>query len=104
MNWVSKQYTIFGFDKREGIIDINDNKYILSLKNNNKLELFDINNKKRLKSIPKYFPENIKEEIKHIRKEIPNILKSQNYNLIKMLISGKKYNYNFRREILLIIL
>ncbi|WP_020005663.1 BspA family leucine-rich repeat surface protein [Brachyspira innocens] len=90
----------FGFDKRgEKIIEVNDNKYKISLKNNNSVELFDINNKKELKSIPKYFPENIKEEIKHIRKEIPNILKSQNYNLIKILISGKKYNYKFWKDI-----
>ena len=90
----------FGLDKRgEKIIEVNDNKYKISLKNNNAVELFDINNKKELKSIPKYFPENIKEEIKHIRKEIPNILKSQNYNLIKILISGKKYNYKFWKEI-----
>ncbi|ADG70914.1 BspA family leucine-rich repeat surface protein [Brachyspira murdochii] len=90
----------FGFDKKgEKIIEVNDNKYKISLKNNNVVELFDINHKKQLKSIPKHFPENIKEEIKYIRKEIPNILKSQNYNLIKILISGKKYNYNFWKEI-----
>ncbi|MEI0604131.1 BspA family leucine-rich repeat surface protein [Brachyspira alvinipulli] len=90
----------FGFNKRgEKIIEVNDNKYKISLKNNNTVELFDINNKKQLKSIPKNFPKNIKEEIKHIRKEIPNILKSQNYNLIKILISGKKYNYKFWKDI-----
>ena len=80
----------FGFDRNAEKI-INNNQYKIILKNNYTIELFDIKENKTLKQIPKNFDDSTKEEIKYIKKEIPNIIKNQSNNLIKILLAGKKY-------------
>ena len=92
---ILKMIPTFGFDKNgEKIID----KYKLTIKNND-IEIFDIENNKILKSYPKSMADNTKEEIKYIKKEIPNTIKNQNMLLIKLLMNGKKYSYKFFNEI-----
>ncbi|MEI0550221.1 BspA family leucine-rich repeat surface protein [Brachyspira intermedia] len=88
----------FGFDRNAEKI-INNNQYKIILKNNYTIELFDIKENKTLKQIPKNFDDSTKEEIKYIKKEIPNIIKNQSNNLIKILLAGKKYDFNFFKEI-----
>ena len=87
----------FGFDKNSDKI-IEDNKYKLII-NNNEAELFDIEKNKILKSYPKNMSSDLKEKIKYLKKEISFTIKNQNFNLIKLLMSGKKYNYRFFKEI-----
>ena len=88
----------FGFDRNAEKI-INNNQYKIILKNNYTIELFDIKENKTLKQIPKNFDDSTKEEIKYIKKEITNIIKNQSNNLIKILLAGKKYDFNFFKEI-----
>ena len=88
----------FGFDRNAEKI-INNNQYKIILKNNYTIELFDIKENKTLKQIPKNFDDSTKEEIKYIKKEITNIIKNQSNNLIKILLTGKKYDFNFFKEI-----
>lgn len=88
----------FGFDRNAEKI-INNNQYKIILKNNYTIELFDIEENKTLKQIPKNIDDSTKEEIKYIKKEIPNIIKNQSNNLIKILLTGKKYDFNFFKEI-----
>ena len=71
----------FGFDSNGEKI-INDD-YKLILNADYSIKLFDIKNNKELKTTPKNLEESIKEEIKHIKKEIPNIIKKLSLNLTK---------------------
>ncbi|MEI0702057.1 BspA family leucine-rich repeat surface protein [Brachyspira intermedia] len=87
----------FGFDKNGNKI-IEANKYKLII-NNNEAELFDIEKNKILKSYPKNMSSDLKEKIKYLKKEISFTIKNQNFNLIKLLMSGKRYNYRFFKEI-----
>ena len=88
----------FGFDRNAEKI-INNNRYKMILKHDYTIEFFDIKENKILKQIPKDFDDTTKEEIKYIKKEIPNIIKNQSRNLIKILLTGKKYDFNFFKEI-----
>ena len=74
----------FGFDSNGEKI-INDD-YKLILNADYSIKLFDIKNNKELKTTPKNLEESIKEEIKHIKKEIPNIIKKLSLNLTKSLM------------------
>ncbi|PCG20025.1 DUF4132 domain-containing protein, partial [Brachyspira sp. G79] len=86
-----------GFDKNsEKIIDEN---YKLILNNDYSVSIFDININKILKSIPRSLDSNKKEEIKHIREQVANIIKKFSYILNKLLIAGDKYNYDFFKEV-----
>ncbi|MEI0490631.1 BspA family leucine-rich repeat surface protein [Brachyspira pulli] len=87
----------FGFDKNSEKI-IEENKYKLIIKDD-EAELFDIEKNKILKSYPKNMSSDLKEKIKYIKKEISFTIKNQNFNLIKLLMSGKKYHYRFFKEI-----
>ena len=87
----------FGFDSNGEKI-INDD-YKLILNADYSIKLFDIKNNKELKTTPKNLEESIKEEIKHIKKEIPNIIKKLSLNLTKSLMHEKKYSYSFFKEV-----
>ncbi|WP_300759149.1 BspA family leucine-rich repeat surface protein [uncultured Brachyspira sp.] len=87
----------FGFDKNGDKI-LEDNKYKLIIKDN-EAELFDIEKNKILKSYTKNMHCDLKEKIKYLKKEISFTIKNQNFNLIKLLMSGKKYSYSFFKEI-----
>ena len=90
----------FDFDiNGEKIIKVNNNQYKIILKHDYTIDYFDIKENKILKQIPKDFDDSTKEEIKYMKKEIPNIIKNQSRNLIKMLLTGKKYDFNFFKEI-----
>uniref|UniRef100_UPI003F4BB10D BspA family leucine-rich repeat surface protein n=1 Tax=Brachyspira catarrhinii TaxID=2528966 RepID=UPI003F4BB10D len=87
----------FGFDlKGEKII--NDD-YKLILNSDYSVNVFDIKNNKLLKAVPKDFKSSIKEEIKYIKKEIPDIIKKLSLKLYKSLMYEKKYNYKLFKEI-----
>ena len=86
-----------GFDKNsEKIIDEN---YKLILNKDYSVSIFDINMNKILKSIPRNLDNNKKEEIKHIREQVDNMIKKFSYILNKLLIAGDKYDYNFFKEV-----
>ncbi|MDO6993625.1 BspA family leucine-rich repeat surface protein [Brachyspira innocens] len=86
-----------GFDKNsEKMIDEN---YKLILNNDYSVSIFDIKMNKILKSIPRSLDNNKKEEIKHIREEVSNMIKKFSYILNKLLIAGDKYDYNFFKEV-----
>uniref|UniRef100_UPI003F4BFA2E BspA family leucine-rich repeat surface protein n=1 Tax=Brachyspira catarrhinii TaxID=2528966 RepID=UPI003F4BFA2E len=86
-----------GFDKNsEKILDEN---YKLILNNDYSVSIFDIKESKILKSIPRNLDENKKEEIKHIREQVSNIIKKFSYILNQLLIAGDKYDYNFFKEV-----
>ena len=87
----------FGFDSRGEKI-INDD-YKLILNANYSVNVFDVKNNKELKTTPKNLEESIKEEIKYIKKEIPNIIKKLSLKLTKSLMYEKKYNYSFFKEV-----
>ncbi|WP_157151212.1 BspA family leucine-rich repeat surface protein [Brachyspira sp. SAP_772] len=87
----------FGLDSRGEKI-INDD-YKLILNNDYSVKLFDIKNNKELKTTPKNLEGSIKEEIKHIKKEIPDIIKKLYLKLTKSLMYEKKYNYSFFKEV-----
>uniref|UniRef100_UPI003F4B4834 BspA family leucine-rich repeat surface protein n=1 Tax=Brachyspira catarrhinii TaxID=2528966 RepID=UPI003F4B4834 len=87
----------FGLDSRGEKI-INDD-YKLILNADYSIKLFDIKNNKELKTTPKNLEESIKEEIKYIKKEIPNIIKKLSLNLTKSLMQEKKYSYSFFKEV-----
>ena len=87
----------FGFDSRGEKI-INDD-YKLILNADYSIKLFDIKNNKELKTTPKNLEESIKEEIRYIKKEIPNIIKKLSLNLTKSLMQEKKYSYSFFKEV-----
>ncbi|WP_304353778.1 BspA family leucine-rich repeat surface protein [Brachyspira innocens] len=86
-----------GFDKNsEKIIDEN---YKLILNKDYSVSIFDIKMNKILKSIPRNLDNNKKEEIKHIREQVDNMIKKFSYILNKLLIAGDKYDYNFFKEV-----
>ncbi|MEI0699437.1 BspA family leucine-rich repeat surface protein [Brachyspira intermedia] len=86
-----------GFDKNsEKILDEN---YKLILNNDYSVSIFDIKESKILKSIPRNLEENKKEEIKHIREQVSNMIKKFSYILNQLLIAGDKYDYNFFKEV-----
>ena len=87
----------FGLDSRGEKI-INDD-YKLILNADYSIKLFDIKNNKELKTTPKNLEESIKEEIRYIKKEIPNIIKKLSLNLTKSLMQEKKYSYSFFKEV-----
>ena len=87
----------FGFDAKGEKIINDDYKLILNV--DYSVNVFDIKNDKVLKSLPKNFDDSIKEEIKYIKKEIPNIIKKLSLNLTKSLMKEKKYNYSFFKEV-----
>ena len=86
-----------GFDKNsEKIIDEN---YKLILNKDYSVSIFDIKMNKILKSIPRNLDNNKKEEIKHIREQVDNMIKKFSYILNKLLIACDKYDYNFFKEV-----
>ena len=87
----------FGFDARGEKI-INDD-YKLILNADYSVNVFDVKNNKELKAVPRDFTENIKEEIKYIKKEIPKVIKKLSLSLTKLLMHEKKYNYSFFKEV-----
>ena len=87
----------FGFDARGEKI-INDD-YKLILNADYSVNVFDVKNNKELKAVPRDFTENIKEEIKYIKKEIPKVIKKLSLSLTKLLMYEKKYNYSFFKEV-----
>ncbi|MEI0620826.1 BspA family leucine-rich repeat surface protein [Brachyspira pilosicoli] len=87
----------FGFDAKGEKI-INDD-YKLILNADYSVNVFDVKNNKELKTTPKNLEESIKEEIKHIKKEIPDIIKKLSLKLTKSLMYEKKYNYSFFKEV-----
>ena len=60
----------FDFDRNgERIIEVNDNKYKISLNKDYNIEILEIKENKIFKQIPKNFDDSTKEEIKYIKKK-----------------------------------
>ena len=88
----------FNLDKNgERIVYAEDKEYKLFIDDN--IELHIMHNNKELKTTPKNLEESIKEEIRYIKKEIPNIIKKLSLNLTKSLMQEKKYSYSFFKEV-----
>ncbi|MEI0487176.1 BspA family leucine-rich repeat surface protein [Brachyspira intermedia] len=73
--------------------------YKLILNSDYSLSLFDIKNNKELKKIPQNLPEDLKEEVTKLRKEIPSFMKNTSSLLAVLLASGEKYSYDLFKEI-----
>ena len=82
----------------EGEILLNKD-YKLILNSDYSLSLFDIKNNKELKKIPQNLPEDLKEEVTKLRKEIPSFMKNTSSLLAVLLASGEKYSYDLFKEI-----
>ncbi|AGA66446.1 hypothetical protein BPP43_06010 [Brachyspira pilosicoli P43/6/78] len=86
-----------GFNaKGEKVLNKN---YKLVLNSDYSLSLFDIKNNKELKKIPQNFDENLKEEIKSLRKEVADFIKNTSHILSVLLIEGKTYSYDFYKDV-----
>ncbi|MEI0609410.1 BspA family leucine-rich repeat surface protein [Brachyspira pilosicoli] len=86
-----------GFNaKGEKVLNKN---YKLVLNSDYSLSLFDIKNNKELKKIPQNFDENLKEEIKSLRKEVADFIKNTSHILSVLLIEGKIYSYDFYKDV-----
>ena len=86
-----------GFNaKGEKVLNKN---YKLVLNSDYSLSLFDIKNNKELKKIPQNFDENLKEEIKSLRKEVADFIKNTSHLLSVLLIEGKTYSYDFYKDV-----
>ncbi len=73
--------------------------YKLILNSDYSLSLFDIKNNKELKKIPQNFDENLKEEIKSLRKEVADFIKNTSHLLSVLLIEGRTYSYDFYKDV-----
>ncbi|AEM22425.1 hypothetical protein Bint_1809 [Brachyspira intermedia PWS/A] len=73
--------------------------YKLILNSDYSLSLFDIKNNKELKKALQNLPEDLKDEITKLRKEIPSFMKNTSSLLAVLLASGEKYSYNLFKEI-----
>ncbi|MEI0531812.1 BspA family leucine-rich repeat surface protein [Brachyspira pilosicoli] len=73
--------------------------YKLILNSDYSLTLFDIKNNKELKKIPQNFDENLKEEIKNLRKEVADFIKNTSHLLSVLLIEGRTYSYDFYKDV-----
>ncbi|TVL43539.1 hypothetical protein A9X84_09395 [Brachyspira hyodysenteriae] len=73
--------------------------YKLILNSDYSLSLFDIKNNKELKKAPQNLPEDLKDEITKLRKEIPSFMKNTSSLLAVLLASGEKYNYDVFKDI-----
>lgn len=82
----------------EGEILLNKD-YKLILNSDYTLSLFDTKNNKELKKIPQNFDENLKEEIKSLRKEVADFIKNTSHLLSVLLIEGKTYSYDFYKDV-----
>ncbi|MEI0685825.1 BspA family leucine-rich repeat surface protein [Brachyspira pilosicoli] len=86
-----------GFNaKGEKVLNKN---YKLVLNSDYTLSLFDTKNNKELKKIPQNFDENLKEEIKSLRKEVADFIKNTSHILSVLLIEGKTYSYDFYKDV-----
>ncbi|ADK31813.1 BspA family leucine-rich repeat surface protein [Brachyspira pilosicoli] len=86
-----------GFNaKGEKVLNKN---YKLVLNSDYSLSLFDIKNNKELKKIPQNFDENLKEEIKSLRKEVADFIKNTSHILSVLVIEGKTYSYDFYKDV-----
>ncbi|WP_157143419.1 BspA family leucine-rich repeat surface protein [Brachyspira pilosicoli] len=86
-----------GFNaKGEKVLNKN---YKLVLNSDYSLSLFDIKNNKELKKIPQNFDENLKEEIKSLRKEVADFIKNTSHILSVLLIEGRTYSYDFYKDV-----
>ena len=81
------------------VIDNGHEDYKLILNSDYSLSLFDIKNNKELKKIPQNLPEDLKEEVTKLRKEIPSFMKNTSSLLAVLLSSGEKYSYDLFKEI-----
>ena len=73
--------------------------YKLILNSDYSLSLFDIKNNKELKKAPQNLPEDLKDEITKLRKEIPSFMKNTSSLLAVLLASGEKYSYDIFKDI-----
>ena len=73
--------------------------YKLILNSDYTLTLFDVKNNKELKKTPQNISENLKEEIKSLRKEITDFIKNTSHLLSVLLIEGKIYRYDFYKDV-----
>ncbi|WP_157149951.1 BspA family leucine-rich repeat surface protein [Brachyspira sp. SAP_772] len=73
--------------------------YKLILNSDYTLTLFDIKNNKELKKTPQNLPEQLKEEIKSLRKEVVDFIKNTSHLLSVLLIDGKIYSYDFYKDV-----
>ncbi|MEI0558838.1 BspA family leucine-rich repeat surface protein [Brachyspira intermedia] len=73
--------------------------YKLILNSDYSLSLFDIKNNKELKKAPQNLPEDLKDEITKLRKEIPSFMKNTSSLLAVLLASGEKYSYDVFKDI-----
>ncbi|MEI0749801.1 BspA family leucine-rich repeat surface protein [Brachyspira pulli] len=87
----------FGFNSKGEKALSNDYKLILN--SDYSLRLFDINNNKELKKIPKNLDKKLKEKITKLRKEIKKFIKNNSNLLAITLINGNKYSYDIFKDI-----
>ena len=73
--------------------------YKLILNSDYTLTLFDVKNNKELKKTPQNISENLKEEIKSLRKEITDFIKNTSHLLSVLLIEGRIYSYDFYKDV-----
>ena len=89
--------TDFGFNSKcEKVLN---EDYKLILNSDYSLRLFDINNNKELKKIPKNLDKKLKEKITKLRKEIKKFIKNNSNLLAITLINGNKYSYDIFKDI-----
>ncbi|TXJ46222.1 DUF4132 domain-containing protein [Brachyspira pilosicoli] len=92
----------FGFD-REGIriIKKDDRIFRITLKDNFSIDIFDESKNKQLKTFPKDFPIEAKNELSALKTEAKKILKIQTERLIYVFMNGRKWRFNNWRELFL---
>ena len=92
----------FGFD-REGIriIKKDDRIFRITLKDNFSIDIFDESKNKQLKTFPKDFPVDAKNELSALKTEAKKILKIQTERLIYVFINGRKWQFNNWKDLFL---
>ncbi|MEI0531892.1 DUF4132 domain-containing protein [Brachyspira pilosicoli] len=90
----------FGFD-RDGIriIKTDDRIFKITLKDNFSIDIFDESKNKELKTLPKDFPIDVKNELTSLKTEAKKILKIQTERLIYVFMNGRKWQFNNWRDL-----
>lgn len=92
----------FGFDI-DGIriVKADDRIFRITLKDDFSINIFDETNNKELKTFPKDFPIDAKNELSALKTEAKKILKIQIERLIYVFMNGRKWQFNNWRELFL---
>ena len=92
----------FGFD-RDGkrIVKTDDRIFKITLKPNFSIDIFDETKNKQLKTFPKDFPIDIKNELNTLKTEAKKLIKIQTERLIYVFMNGRKWQFNNWRDLFL---